>query len=421
MSKKNMFDLLENSGEGELEMIDRLTPELSDEQFERILEMCKRKRNILRKAKESNNIKMSRNADYSGEVTGVEEYKRPVWTKAFAVAASLVLLCGGLALGHNLLKRNGGGDTPVVVPKVAATTVTVTTVTTDSESADITTVTADLNAEATGTAVLGSETSSETSTAQSTASVQASSQVQAVTTIAENAADEPVATENPAYRAEAESFMKEYYALDDKRIRLFSVITDYLDWDDTFEAVCELVYLDNGMNEEEKPREDITVTFVHYTNPEFPSVQDMIDTCRNGMHPYLSDSYAERYFGMKVVPGQVIEDVVYNKYDVFPMYTEYNGKIYQCVSMRETSDNYMVSADDVKIHRTGWYVRNCKADSFELVEMRMYDNVSSVSGTIYTKTANGWEATGDFTEELNAYEQEHPNSIALEYEKYCCE
>ena len=203
MSKKNMFDLLENSGEGELEMIDRLTPELSDEQFERILEMSKRKRNILRKAKESNNIKMSRNADYSGDVTGVEEYKRPVWTKAFAAVASLVLLCGGLALGHNLLKRNGGGDTPVVVPKVAATTVTVTTVTTDSESADITTVTADLNAEATGTAVLGSETSSETSTAQSTASVPASSQVQAVTTIAENAAGEPVVTENPAYRAEA--------------------------------------------------------------------------------------------------------------------------------------------------------------------------------------------------------------------------
>lgn len=51
MSKKNMFDLLENSGEGELEMIDRLTPELSDEQFERILEMSKRKRNILRKQK----------------------------------------------------------------------------------------------------------------------------------------------------------------------------------------------------------------------------------------------------------------------------------------------------------------------------------------------------------------------------------
>ena len=54
--KKNMFDLLENSGEGELDMIDRLSPEFSDEQFERILEMSKRKRNIIRAAKESKNI-----------------------------------------------------------------------------------------------------------------------------------------------------------------------------------------------------------------------------------------------------------------------------------------------------------------------------------------------------------------------------
>ena len=42
MEKRNMFDLLEDSDEGELAMIDRLTPELSEEQFERILEMSKR-------------------------------------------------------------------------------------------------------------------------------------------------------------------------------------------------------------------------------------------------------------------------------------------------------------------------------------------------------------------------------------------
>ena len=44
MEKRNMFDLLEDSDEGELAMIDRLTPELSEEQFERILEMSKRKK-----------------------------------------------------------------------------------------------------------------------------------------------------------------------------------------------------------------------------------------------------------------------------------------------------------------------------------------------------------------------------------------
>ena len=69
--KKNMFDLLENSGEGELDMIDRLSPEFSDEQFERILEMSKRKRNIIRAAKESKNINLNAG---NGEVMPVEEY-----------------------------------------------------------------------------------------------------------------------------------------------------------------------------------------------------------------------------------------------------------------------------------------------------------------------------------------------------------
>ena len=410
--KRNMFDLLENSGDGELDMIDRLTPEFSDEQFERILEMSKRKRNIIKAAKERQNINI--NSNTHDEVTGVEEYDRPAWARFFAVAASLVLLGGGLAIGHHMLKRSKP-ETPIVVPNIAATTVITTTVTTDSENADITTVSADVTATETGSAV----TESETTTAEQT--VTSSAVVSSAQTTEQPQDTTAETTENPAYRAEAEAFMKEYYALADKRIRLFSVITDYLDRDDSFEAVCELVYLGNGMHEEEKPREDVTMTFVHYTNPEFPSIRDMIDTCTGGSHPYLSDFYAERFFGMKVVPGQVIEDVVYNKYDVFPMYTEYNGKIYQCISMHETSENYMVSADDVTIHRTGWYVRNCKADYFELVEINVYDNVSNVSGMIYTKTANGWELTGDFTEELNAYEWEHPNSISLEYEKYCCE
>ena len=59
MEKRNMFDLLEDSDEGELAMIDRLTPELSEEQFERILEMSKRKRNIIRASKESKNINLN--------------------------------------------------------------------------------------------------------------------------------------------------------------------------------------------------------------------------------------------------------------------------------------------------------------------------------------------------------------------------
>ncbi|MBP7186745.1 MAG: hypothetical protein KBA55_08300 [Ruminococcus sp.] len=147
MEKRNMFDLLEDSDEGELAMIDRLTPELSEEQFERILEMSKRKRNIIRASKERNNINMTTAGFAAAEVTGVEEYKRPTLIKIAATAASLILLGGGLALGHNLLKRSNTVE-PDIVPNVAAVTVTTTnSATTGSENAAVTTVTADVTAE----------------------------------------------------------------------------------------------------------------------------------------------------------------------------------------------------------------------------------------------------------------------------------
>ena len=375
MKKRNVFDILENSGEGEIEMIDRLTPELSDEQFERILEMSKRKRNIMRAAEERN-INMNTNYNMDSDVTGVEEYKRPIITKMLAAAASLVILGGGIALGHNMLKRSHP-EKPNIVPNVAATTVTATTVTTDSENADITTVTADVTAEVSGTVTVPAAVSGETSAASSTqnsTSAHVTSQAQAVTTIAENTAEEPVVTENPAYRAEAEEWSRNYF--DAKDILLLNY--DYLDMSDTFEAQRLVIYLDYGATEEDQPRENHTMTFVHYVNPKFSSVEDIKadqvkyvfnDYDENGQN--MNSWMLDRYYSMKVEPGQVIEDNWYNKYDYYPQFTEYNGKIYRCVY---DDGRTQFGADDQEMLNQAlnrkWYVQNCNSDSFELIELR---------------------------------------------------
>ena len=374
MKKRNVFDILENSGEGEIEMIDRLTPELSDEQFERILEMSKRKRNIMRAAEERN-INMNTNYNMDSDVTGVEEYKRPIITKMLAAAASLVILGGGIALGHNMLKRSHP-EKPNIVPNVAATTVTATTVTTDSENADITTVTADVTAEVSGTVTVPAAVSGETSAASSTqnsTSAHVTSQAQAVTTIAENTAEEPVVTENPAYRAEAEEWSRNYF--DARDISLLNY--DYLDTSDTFEAQRLVIYLDYGTTEEDQPRENHTMTFVHYVNPKYSSVEDI----KADQVKYIFNNYDEngqnmnswmldRYYSMKVEPGQVIEDNWYNKYDYYPMFTEYNGKIYRCVY---DDGRTQFGAEDQEMLNQAlnrkWYVQNCNSDSFELIEL----------------------------------------------------
>ena len=373
MEKRNMFDLLEDSDEGELAMIDRLTPELSEEQFERILEMSKRKRNIIRASKERNNINMSASGYAEDEVTGVEEYKRPTILKIAATAASLILLGGGLALGHNLLKRSNTVE-PDIVPNVAAVTVTTTNATTDGENAAVTTVTADVTAEVSGTAVDTTAVSSAQAGTTAPVSSQAQAQTQAAATNAGNTAEEPAVTENPAYRAEAEEWSRNYF--DAKDILLLNY--DYLDMSDTFEAQRLVIYLDYGATEEDQPRENHTMTFVHYVNPKFSSVEDIKadqvkyvfnDYDENGQN--MNSWMLDRYYSMKVEPGQVIEDNWYNKYDYYPKFTEYNGKIYRCVY---DDGQTQFGADDQEMLNQAlnrkWYVQNCNSDSFELIELR---------------------------------------------------
>jgi len=395
MEKRNMFDLLEDSDEGELAMIDRLTPELSEEQFERILEMSKRKRNIIRASKERNNINMSASGYAEDEVTGVEEYKRPAILKIAATAASLILLGGGLALGHNLLKRSNTVE-PDIVPNVAAVTVTTTNAATDGENAAVTTVTADVTAEVSGTAVDTTAVSSAQAGTTAPVSSQAQAQTQAAATNAGNTAEEPVVTENPAYRAEAEEWSRNYF--DAMDISLLNY--DYLDTSDTFEAQRLVIYLDYGATEEDQPRENHTMTFVHYVNPKFSSVEDIKadqvkyvfnDYDENGQN--MNSWMLDRYFSMKVEPGQVIEDNWYNKYDYYPMFTEYNGKIYRCVY---DDGRTQFGSDDQEMLNQAlnrkWFVQNCNSDCFELIELRgSYES----SGRWYSvqKIDGEWRAT----------------------------
>lgn len=192
MKRKNMFDLLENSDEGELGMIDRLTPELSDEQFERILEKSKRKRHIMRAAK-GRNIDMSSYGETENEVEGVEDYKSPVWRRFMATAASLILISGGIALCHNLLRRSGD-NVQEAIPDIAVQVTTVNTASDECEKEDAATVTADVNAEV-------KDEAANTDTAENTAVPAAEGDIN-VNPAQENKADAQPATSAPPVQSQ---------------------------------------------------------------------------------------------------------------------------------------------------------------------------------------------------------------------------
>ncbi|MBO5571393.1 MAG: hypothetical protein J5926_01600 [Ruminococcus sp.] len=422
MEKRNMFDLLEDSDEGELAMIDRLTPEFSEEQFERILEMSKRKRNIIRASKERNNINKTTAGFAAAEVTGVEEYKRPTILKIAATVASLILLGGGLALGHNLLKRSNPVE-PDIVPNVAAVTVTTTnSATTDGENAAVTTITADVTAEVSGTAVDTTAVSSAQATAAAPVSSQAQAQTQAAVTIADNTVEAPVVTENPAYRAEAETWVKKY--LDTSYLSYVNF--DYLDLNDTFDAMCELYYLDIGTTEEDRPREMHTKTFVHYVNPEFPTIDSMKQAQIDFIYPFYQETPTQnsmdemrikRFCGMKVTPGEVIEDNYYNKYDTYPTFTEYDGKIYMCVYDNGELDKYKPSYQEIRYQTNEkWYVRNCTENSFEYVTLSDNEYLGNIE---YVEKVDGkFRGTNNI---VISESGEDIQTIYEEYEKYRCE
>lgn len=107
MNKKNIFDMLENAEDDSMDELTGNCPEISGEQFEKLLAGSERKYKMkkeeIERTRKDNNI--------SGDevtVSGVDRVKRPVWLPPLITAASLVLVTGTVLGSVLLLNRNGG-------------------------------------------------------------------------------------------------------------------------------------------------------------------------------------------------------------------------------------------------------------------------------------------------------------------------
>lgn len=355
MSKNNIFDFLENSDEGELEMIDRLTPDFSDEQFERILEMSKKKRNKMKKAKERN-IKV--NSDNVGTVSGVEVYKRPAWIRSLATAASLVIMIGGIAFGFHFM-RHSDSPLPVIEPNMSSTSETATS------SSDVTTIT--------GTTVTNSQTAQDTT---------------------------DTSIDETDYKAECEAWVRNKVRKRDEALELVSQISDHIDMKDTFTINIH----DESAGPGDAPViSDYTITYAHYINPYFRSLDEMRDFYIEHSSRFLDPDWeysgmdmesnlVNRYFDTRVQPGDQLQRNSWNKYDIIPLYTEYDGKIYKQVGedeLMQTDAEYWTKKDHGVLWC--WAVDNCTEDYFDLYEFYPGDSDSYNSWIIsVTKEDGEW-------------------------------
>lgn len=364
MNKNNIFDFLENSEDGELEMINRLTPDLNDDQFERILEMSKRKRNAMRDT-ERKNIKINSNDEEI--VSGVEVYKRPKWIKLVTMAASFVLLGCGIAFGIHLM-RNLNPTPPVIEQGVSTTSETTTTAITTDEAVSTILVPADKNQT---TIVTGIPVEVTTTTVA----------------VTEDATKIDVGTsiDEPDYKAECEAWIRNKVRKRDEALEVLYSITDHVDLNDTFTID---VHNESGGPGDIPVISDYTITYARYTNPQFSSLDEIRDFYIENYLRFLSpdweydgsdmDShYVKRYFDTRIQPGEKIEINSWNKYDIIPVYTEYNGKIYTLYAKESAMTDAEYWAE--KQHGIMWCcaVDNCTEDYFELYEFYSNSNESS--------------------------------------------
>ena len=395
MSKNNIFDFLENSEDGELEMINRLTPDLNDDQFERILEMSKRKRNAMRNT-ERNNIKMNSNDEET--VSGVEVYKRPRWIKPVTMAASFVLLGCGIAFGIHLM-RNLNPTPPVIEQGVSTTSETTTTSVTTDEAVSTIIVPADKNQT---TIVDGVPVEVTTTTVAVTED--------ATTINTETSIDEP------DYKAECEAWIRNKVRKRDEAFELIKHISDHVDMNDTLTVN---VHDEAGGPGDTPEISDYTVTYARYTNPQFSSLDEIRDFYIENYVRFLSPDweyteldmdgyYVKRYFDTRVQPGEKIEINSWNK-EIIPLYTEHNGKIY-----KQVIEEAMIT--DAEYWAQGNHgilcccaVGNCTEDSFELYEL--YSNDIECSWVIPCVKIDGewrmqrdeehmWQMSEDLWQEL---------------------
>ena len=357
--RDNIFDCLENAEGSEMEMIAEKTPELNDEQTERILKMSERKYNIKKRNNISNSQSDEPDNGYSAE--GVEEYRRPAWMRFTAAAAALVLAGGVIALSHNLLKRRSPDITVPNVPNVQVTTSSTGTGNTESQASTI--ASADYSASGTDTAdSIAAETTSTAAVIQQQSETPSNAEIPVPQTESAHA--------NALSENDCSNVIKQYI---DETITYEEIVQtpcrEYLDLSDTFTATANVT---NGSFADEYANPYVyTIKFVHYTDPKFNTVSDIKN--------YVVD-WADRWndgntfdinkmFGKTIVPGQTITYDTFVAEEIF-VYTEYNGKIYRGISSDISPDEFQTHeqfyAGESKAMRWGKdHFRNITASSFE--------------------------------------------------------
>lgn len=130
MTNKDLFD---KTDEMVVEKVAQEFPVLTEEEKERIFAMSERKYN-LDMNKEDNNKFEDFNTDKNIEVNGVEQYKRPLWSRSLSIAAAAVLMIGGVA-GSMMLMQRGGHRVPAT--DIETTVPTEATTTTEAPTEDL--------------------------------------------------------------------------------------------------------------------------------------------------------------------------------------------------------------------------------------------------------------------------------------------
>lgn len=295
------LDIFGNIDDMSVDMIASSYPVLTDEEKERMFSMSERKFNI----NERKNPGINRvNEEDRADVMGVEEYEeRPMVMRMLTTAAALLLIGGGLAVGHNLLKRAPGPDSDT--PPNIATAVLTGTQTTDAEFTETaTTYTIDVDAMLT--------------TLETTAAVTESTTIAQVTEAQTSAAPPTeVPTETTAPAVEDTEYQSVARALTEQETKLWEVTSDmigkYYDYSDSFVAYWDPA----GGND---PLEYEYVVFDH---PSFKCVDDFWTVVRETYtNDYGTWRYNNTFKSSYIEPGEIVP------YDDFATFTEYNGKLY---------------------------------------------------------------------------------------------
>ena len=105
MEKKDIFDMLENAEDELMNDLTDMSPEISDEQLEKLLSVSERnykvKKEEIERTRKDNDM-----TDDEDAVSGVDRVKRPVWLTPLLTAASVVLIAGAVLGTAALLKNN---------------------------------------------------------------------------------------------------------------------------------------------------------------------------------------------------------------------------------------------------------------------------------------------------------------------------